>query len=79
MATLKKFASNNRSNISSNCAEVSTGMANSNRNWVTRVIQVNTGIRMSVMPGARMLRTVVMRLTAPASEAMPAMIRPRFQ
>jgi hypothetical protein len=31
---------------------------------VTRVIQVNTGIRMSVMPGARMLRIVTMKLTA---------------
>ena len=54
-------------------------MANSSRNWVTRVIQVKTGIFMSVMPGARMLSTVTIRLTAPASEAMPAMMRPRFQ
>ena len=54
-------------------------MAKSSRNWVTRVIQVNTGIFMSVMPGARRLSTVTMRLTAPASEAMPVMIRPRFQ
>ena len=56
-----------------------TGMANSSRNCVTSVIQVNTGIRMSVMPGARMLSTVTMRLTAPVSEAMPVMIRPMFQ
>ncbi len=54
-------------------------MANSSRNWVTRVIQVKIGIFMSVMPGARMLSTVTIRFTAPASEAMPAMMRPRFQ
>jgi hypothetical protein len=54
-------------------------MAKSRRNWVTSVIQVNTGIFMRVMPGARMLSTVVIRLTAPASEAKPAIMRPRFQ
>ena len=50
-------------------------MANSSRNWTTRVIQVKTGIFMSVMPGARMLSTVTIRLIAPASEAMPVMMQ----
>jgi hypothetical protein len=54
-------------------------MANSSRNCVTRLIQVNTGIFMSVMPGARMLRQVTIRLIAPVSEAMPVMMRPMFQ
>jgi hypothetical protein len=54
-------------------------MAKRSRNWVTRVIQVKIGIFMSVMPGARMLSTVTIRFTAPASEAMPAMMSPRFQ
>ena len=54
-------------------------MANSSMNWVTSDIQVKTGIFMRVMPGARMLRTVVMRLTAPTSDEMPVMIRPMFQ
>jgi hypothetical protein len=54
-------------------------MANSSRNWVTSVIQVKIGIRMSVMPGARMLSTVTMRLTAPVNDAIPATMRPRFQ
>ena len=40
---------------------------------------MNTGIFMSVMPGARMLSTVTIRLTAPVSEAMPVMSRPRAQ
>ncbi len=54
-------------------------MANSSRNWVTRVIQVNTGMRNMVMPGQRMFSTVTIRFTAPVSEAMPVMIRPMFQ
>ena len=44
---------------------------------VTRLIQVNTGMRISVMPGARMLRMVTMKLTPPTSEAMPVICRPR--
>ncbi len=51
-------------------------MANSSRNCVTRLIQVNTGIFMSVMPGARMFKMVAIRLTAPTSEAMPVICRP---
>jgi len=46
---------------------------------VTRLIQVKTGIFMSVMPGARMLRQVTMRLMAPVSEAMPVICRPSSQ
>jgi hypothetical protein len=40
---------------------------------------VNTGIFMSVMPGARMFRQVTMRLMAPVSDAMPVISRPMFQ
>ena len=36
-------------------------------------------MRISVMPGARMLSTVTIRLTAPASEAMPVISRPSVQ
>ena len=42
---------------------------------MTRVIQVKIGIFISVMPGARMLRTVTIRLTAPVSEAMPVIMQ----
>ena len=56
-----------------------TGTANSSRNCTTRIIQVNTGIFMSVMPGARMLRIVTIRLIEPVSEAMPVMSRPSAQ
>ena len=51
-------------------------MANTSRNWVTKPIQVNTGICISVMPGARRLSTVTIRLMAPTSEAMPVICRP---
>ena len=37
------------------------------------------GIFISFMPGARMLRTVTIRLIAPVSEAMPVICRPRAQ
>ena len=76
-ATLKKLASNSRSKLSRNSATVITGMANSSRNCTTSSIQVSTGMRNRVMPGARMLSTVVMRLMALTSEAMPAICRPR--
>ena len=56
-----------------------TGMANSRRNWATSAIHTKMGMRMSVMPGARMFRAVTMRLMAPSSEAMPAIWRPRAQ
>ena len=78
-STVKNVASNWRWNISRNSATVITGMANSSRNWTTRIIQVNTGMRISVMPGARMLSTVTIRLIAPVSEAMPVICRPSVQ
>jgi hypothetical protein len=54
-------------------------MANSSRNWMTRIIHVNTGMRMSDMPLVRMLSAVTIRLTAPDREAMPVICRPRLQ
>ena len=62
--------------MSRNSATEMTGRANTSRNWVTKLIQVKTGIFMSVMPGARMLSTVTIRLMAPTSEAMPVICRP---
>ena len=77
MEATKKFEPNRRSNINRNSATVMTGMANSNRNCVTSVIQVNTGSLNQVMPGARRLSTVTMRFTAETSDAIPVMSRPR--
>ncbi len=54
-----------------------TGKANASRNCVIKSIQVSTGMRNRVMPGARMFKQVTIRLTDETSEAMPAISRPR--
>ncbi len=72
----KKFAPNEVSIISSHSATPMTGIANSIRKLTIRIIQTNTGMRMRVMPGARMFRIVTMKFTAEASDAMPAICRP---
>ena len=77
--TSKNVAPNSRWNISRNSATVITGMANSNRVWVTSDIQVNVGIFINFMPGARMFKMVTIRLIAPVSEAMPVICRPSDQ
>ena len=74
-STLKNWAPKSRWNISRNSATVMTGMANTSRNCTTRIIQVKIGIFIRVMPGARMLRMVTIRLSAPVSEAMPVICR----
>ena len=72
---LKKFIPKKRSNINSMSATVITGNASTSRNEVTRVIHVKSGIRISDMPGARILTIVTMKLKAAASEAMPSTCR----
>ncbi len=73
------MASNSRWNISRNNATVMTGIANTSRNCTTSAIHVKIGIFIRLMPGARMLMTVTIRLIAPVSEAMPVICRPRPQ
>ena len=53
-----------------------TGRRNASRSCTTSAIHTNTGIRNSVMPGARMLRIVTARFTAETVDAMPAISRP---
>ena len=55
------------------------GRANSSSELTTRFIQTKTGMRKRVMPGARRLRVVTMKLTAADSEAMPVMASPMSQ
>ena len=52
------------------------GSENASRNCTTRPIQMNTGVRKSESPGARMLMIVTARFTAPAVDAMPVITRP---
>ncbi len=49
-------------------AKITSTMAHS-------TLQQNIGIFMSVMPGARMLSTVVIKLMAPPNDAMPELCR----
>ena len=78
-STEKKVASKERWNIRRNSATVMTGMANSSRNCTTMTIQVKIGTFIRLMPGARMLMTVTMRLIAPVREAIPVIWRPSAQ
>ena len=53
-------------------APARTGSDSSSRNAVTSIAQANSGMRCSVMPGARMLKIVVMKLIAPRIDEAPA-------
>ncbi len=50
--------------ISVELATITAGMANSTMNWVTRIAQTKRGMRFSDMPGARILKMVVISATA---------------
>ena len=56
-----------------------TGNAVTTMNCVMKLIHVKTGIRMSFMPGARMLMMVAMKLKPAASDAIPRIWRPMAQ
>ena len=62
--------------MSRTSATVMTGKASTIRIWVMKLIQVKIGMRIIVMPGARMLMMVTMKLNAAASEATPRIWRP---
>ena len=51
----------------------------STRIEVTSTVHVNIGIRNIVMPGARIVMIVVMKLTAPRMVPKPARARPKTQ
>ena len=68
----KKVVPKLRSVSSMVMAPASTGSESSSRNAVTRTDQTNSGILCSVMPGARMLKIVVMKLMAPRIDDAPA-------
>ena len=72
LAASKMCAPSSRSASSTSSAAASTGKTISTRIEVTRMFQVKIGIRNMVMPGARMLRIVVTKLTAPRIVPRPA-------
>ena len=53
-----------------------TGRLKASSSCTTSPIQTNTGIRNSVMPGARMFRIVTARLMAETVDAIPAIRSP---
>ncbi len=53
-------------------APARTGSDSTSRKAVTSTDQANSGILCSVMPGARMLKMVVMKLIAPRIDEAPA-------
>jgi hypothetical protein len=60
-----------RSNCRKNSAIVMTGKARMMSHWTTNDIHVKIGMRMSVMPGARMLMIVAAKLKPAASDDTP--------
>ena len=57
-------------------AAARTGKHSSTRMLVTKIVQVKIGIRNMVMPGARMQKIVVTKLTAPRMVPRPPIARP---
>ena len=51
---------------------VSAGKASRTKNCVISTIHTKTGIRMRVIPGARMLMMVTMKLRAPRIDETPS-------
>ena len=56
-----------------------TGSENRRRKETTVAIQANTGILIRVIPGARIVSTVVMKLTEDNTEARPSTCKPSAQ
>src|ERR1700744_5509957 len=71
-AESKKCVPKLRSVSSMVIAPASTGSDSTSRKAVTSSDQTNSGILCSVMPGARMLKIVVMKFIAPSNELIPA-------
>ena len=60
-------------------AAVSTGNASRMRMLVATMFQVKMGMRNIVMPGARMVKTVVRMFTAVSTPERPVPMRPAIQ
>ena len=60
-------------------ALVSTGVPIRTKTLVTMIVQTMIGMRKSVMPGARMRKTVTKKLTAPRIELVPTRMTAMIQ
>ena len=79
LETSKKFVPKCRSKITSTSAMAMEGMARMSRKLVISAIQVNTGTRIIVMPGARRLMIVVMKFSEATMDDTPSTCRPTVQ
>src|SRR3954468_9492637 len=68
-STSKKCVWTRRSRMSAVLASITEGIANKTMNDVTPCDHTNTGTRFNVIPGARILKAVVINETATASDA----------
>lgn len=75
-AGLKKLVPNKRSNIKSPNPTVNGGKANNINEDVTNVVHVNIGIRIYVIPGARILIMVTRKLMPPINVPIPEICKP---
>src|SRR2546428_12831284 len=77
--TSKKCVPSTRSNSRNVIATVMNGTASTVRNAVTSCAQVKSVMREKVMPGARRVKIVTMKLRAPRIDESPMICRPRIQ
>jgi hypothetical protein len=77
-AASKKWVPKLRSVSSMVIAQASTGITATSRKAVISQVHTNSGIFIIVIPGARMLRMVVMMLIAPMIDEMPRMCMARI-
>ena len=75
-ATLKKFAPKRRSNVNKNNPIASGVKANRIKVDAINVVQVNNGIRINVIPGARILMMVTRKLMPDIKVPKPAICNP---
>src|SRR5512144_2849741 len=70
---------NARSDSSSTPDSVIAGSANTIMNDMARIAQMNSGMRLNDMPGARRRKIVTMKLMPPTVVEMPRNVMPRAQ
>src|SRR4051794_17302837 len=70
-AGLKKAVPNRRSSSRRPVAKVTAGTANITMNAIDRIDHTKIGTRFTVIPGARILKAVTMKFTAPTVVEMP--------
>src|SRR3954470_17824664 len=67
------------SNITMNCEAATNGVPSTTSAEVVRLAQTSSGMRHSVMPGARIVRIVTMKLTAVRIDDVPAHCTPMLK